>query len=141
MTQNIPVRTYQAAGGVVYFEDKVLVLKRQAPPEIRLPKGHLEPDESPEETALREVEEEAGISGLILVGNLGTMLVAFDFKGYHVLRTEYYFLFKAGYQDPDLQGEPQFTPLWLPWEEAIHQLTFEGEKEWIKRAWAFLSER
>ena len=31
-----------------------------------LPKGHIEPGESPEETALRELREEAGVTGRII---------------------------------------------------------------------------
>ena len=35
------------------------------------PKGLVEPGETPEETALKEVEEEAGVRGVILPGVLG----------------------------------------------------------------------
>jgi len=47
--------------------DRVLVLVRasragpEGRPEVRLPKGHVEPGESREETARREVGEEAGL--------------------------------------------------------------------------------
>ena len=36
-----------------------------------LPKGHVEPGETPEQAARREIEEEAGVSDLDLVGLLG----------------------------------------------------------------------
>ncbi|NIV37291.1 MAG: NUDIX domain-containing protein, partial [Anaerolineae bacterium] len=63
--------SYQSAGGVVVTAaDEVLVLVRAKRlglddrPEIRLPKGHIEPGESPREAALREVCEESGLTHL-----------------------------------------------------------------------------
>ena len=41
----LPVREYEAAGGVVARDGKVLLLWRPARDEIRLPKRHVEPGE------------------------------------------------------------------------------------------------
>jgi 8-oxo-dGTP pyrophosphatase MutT (NUDIX family) len=54
------------AGGVVYrfragTPEFLLVTARRQPKEWVLPKGHIEEGESAEETAVREVEEEAGV--------------------------------------------------------------------------------
>jgi len=59
-------------GGVVVHGDCVLVLRRPGRGEVRLPKGHVEPGESPQETALREVREESGCTGLEVRADLGT---------------------------------------------------------------------
>lgn len=54
-----------AAGGLVINErNEILLIKRRGIWD--LPKGKAEPGESPEQTALREVEEECGLTGLIL---------------------------------------------------------------------------
>jgi len=30
--------------------------------------------------------------------------------------------------------ESQFIPGWLSWDEALSELTFEAEREWVRRA-------
>jgi 8-oxo-dGTP pyrophosphatase MutT (NUDIX family) len=56
-----------AAGGVVSNScDQLLCILRWG--KWDLPKGKMEKNEKPEETALREVEEECGISGLAITG-------------------------------------------------------------------------
>jgi 8-oxo-dGTP pyrophosphatase MutT (NUDIX family) len=126
---------YTAAGGVVVCNDRVLVLRRPSRGEVRLPKGHVEPGEKPQETALRETREESGYANLTMEGDLGEQLVAFDYQGKHYVRTERYFL--MGLADREARpsgGEKQFAPEWLTWDEALAALTFEAEREWVRRA-------
>jgi 8-oxo-dGTP diphosphatase len=52
----------QAAGGIVVRDGCVLLVHRPKYDDWSLPKGKLEPGESWEEAALREVEEETGLS-------------------------------------------------------------------------------
>ena len=127
---------YTAAGGVVVHDGRVLVLRRPGRGEVRLPKGHVEPGESPRETALREVSEESGCADLEVRADLGTQVVEFDHEGRHVVRSERYFLMMPVGQafEPALRGEPQFEPVWLTWDEALASLTFEAEREWVRRA-------
>ena len=60
------------AGGVVYRVGKsgdpeyLLVTARRSPHDWVHPKGHVEPGETPEECAVREVEEEAGVAAAIV---------------------------------------------------------------------------
>ena len=55
----------EAAGGLVFNKDgDILMIFRNG--KWDLPKGKLEIGESIEECAIREVEEECGISGLII---------------------------------------------------------------------------
>ena len=142
MESKLPVREYASAGGVVVDATGARVLtllrpKRFGPgqrPEVRLPKGHIEPGESRAQAALREVGEEAGLSNLELLADLGHQVVEFDWKGHHYVRDESYFLMRL---PPGTQPDPpekQFRTLWLKWEEALARLTFEAECEWIRRA-------
>ena len=140
--QQLPTREYTSAGGVVADEatSRVLVLLRpgrEGPdgrPEVRLPKGHVEPGESRREAALREVREEAGVAGLEIVADLGHQHVEFDHRGHHYVRDEYYYLMAAPPGTQPRGHEEQWQPVWLLWEEALQQLTFEAEREWLRRA-------
>jgi 8-oxo-dGTP diphosphatase len=51
----------EAAGGVVMRDGRVAVVHRPKYDDWSLPKGKLDPGESSEEAALREVEEETGL--------------------------------------------------------------------------------
>lgn len=63
-------RQVPAAGGVVIIDNKFVAIERNGIPD--LPKGHIEKGESPEEAALREVEEETGITDLEIIKELPT---------------------------------------------------------------------
>lgn len=131
--------TYQSAGGVVVDRtgDLVLLLIRPSRDEVRLPKGHIEPGESLEETALRETQEEAGYGDLQIVADLGQQLVTFFLDGQIVRRNEHYFLMQARSMDRierPASDEKQFFTVWVPWPELQAHLTFEAEREWARRA-------
>lgn len=57
-----------AAGGVVMIDNQFVAIERNGIPD--LPKGHVEKGETPEMAALREVEEETGITDLKITGVL-----------------------------------------------------------------------
>jgi len=127
---------YQAAGGVVIDTDRVLILRRPDRNEVRLPKGHIERGESAQETALREVAEESGYADIEIVADLGHQTVEFDYKGDHVIRDEHYYLARLHSSrrvKREIQ-ELQFIPVWIGWEEALSELTFKAEREWVRRA-------
>jgi 8-oxo-dGTP pyrophosphatase MutT (NUDIX family) len=135
-----PIRvTYTASGGVLTNAEgsRILLLIRPSSDEVRLPKGHVEPDESPQEAALREVAEEAGYDDIEIVADLGEQLVAFPLGDKVVRRTEYYFLMRARslhhVERPTVDAQ-QFFTIWVTWDEALAYITFEAEREWIRRA-------
>jgi 8-oxo-dGTP pyrophosphatase MutT (NUDIX family) len=135
MEANDNVVYYVAAGGVVVHDGRVLVLQRPGRDEVRLPKGHVEPGEDVETTALREVCEESGYDGLLVRADLGEQVVEFEYKGKRVVRTERYFLMAlADSSALPSDGEKQFEPEWLTWDGALQVLTFEAEREWVRRA-------
>lgn len=144
-------REYRAAGGVVLNDaGRVLLIERwvlrdgQLAFEMRLPKGHVEPGETDEQAALREVCEETGYCGLAVTADLGELVNEFNWpgEGRRVLRHEHYYRMRL--TDP-ARGEPhfdnpeadeaRFTPRWaasLADAEAL--ITFESEREFVRRA-------
>ncbi|MGD8398984.1 MAG: NUDIX domain-containing protein [Anaerolineae bacterium] len=144
-------KAYRAAGGVVVdaATGQVLLLRRPArlgpdsQPEVRLPKGHVEKGERALEAALREVAEEAGLAEVEPVADLGTQRVEFDFEGSHYRRDERYFLLRLPEGAARGAPEAQFARLWASWSAALEAITFEAEREWLRRgrqAWQSLSD-
>jgi ADP-ribose pyrophosphatase YjhB (NUDIX family) len=141
MSNQLPVRRYAAAGGVVIDAqgERVLTLVRlgrlgpDGLPEVRLPKGHIEAGESREQAASRG-HEEAGLASVQILADLGRQTVEFDWKGVHTVRDESYFLMVPSDGGGSGQPEVQFEVEWLPWGEALARLTFDAEREWLKRA-------
>jgi 8-oxo-dGTP pyrophosphatase MutT (NUDIX family) len=147
---------YRSAGGVVMDDaGRVLLLQRdvirdgQPIREVRLPKGHIEEGETPEEAALREVCEESGYCHLQIIADLGENHVSFDFKKKHVERDERYFLMRL--TSPQQQApqpvnehseEALFVAFWAPSPaEAETLLTFEQEKDFVRRARTWLAQQ
>ncbi len=138
---------HETAGGVVINnENRVLVLERDVNREgtiiheVRLPKGHIDPGETPQQAALREVWEESGYAGLKIIADLGEAHSTFDFRGKHHERNERYFLMRLTSQDrgaphPDEGSEEAlFQPAWLPLPQAENLLTYPSEQDFIRRA-------
>jgi 8-oxo-dGTP pyrophosphatase MutT (NUDIX family) len=129
---------YRAAGGILIHNGNILLLDRPSRGEVRLPKGHIEEGESPVEAALREVREEAGYTHLDVVADLGTQRVQFvdPYRERRVTRDERYFLMRLrGAQRVERgEHEQQFTPVWVPADDAVARLTFESEREFVRRA-------
>lgn len=131
------LREYAAAGGVVIDDGEMLLLDRPSRNEVRLPKGHIEPLEDPEETALREVQEETGIADLEIAGDLGERIVEFDYRGDHFRRTERYYLMRRtgdGTVPRSTKDEADFHPLWVPMMQAAALLTYAAERDVAKQA-------
>ncbi len=139
---NLPGRWYASSGAVVTNTSQDLVLSllrpqrldRSGNPEVRLPKGEIDSDEARLPAALREVAEEAGLSGLLLLADLGHQVVEFDWKGFHYTRDESCFLLALTASTRISEPEQQFQRLWLTWDEALARLTYQAERQWVERA-------
>ena len=128
---------YTAAGGVIIHDDHVLLLDRPTRGEIRLPKGHVDPGERDDETALRETVEEAGYADLAIAADLGTHVVRYEYEQRRYERTEHYYLLRklsdAQHPRPPKDAE-QFRPFWVHLDEAPAKLTYPAEQEVVRRA-------
>ena len=100
----------KAAGGMVRNpEGKLLFIKRLG--FWDLPKGKIEENESPEEAAIREVEEETGVSGLQIIRSLKpTFHIYTDKRERCILKeTSWFEMQSAGIQVPVPQLEESIT--------------------------------
>jgi len=133
-----------SAGGVVYRRHgnrTEILLIRDRFGKISFPKGKMEPGETPEQTALREILEETGIAGTIEAPLPGT---EFDFQkesGEIVHKVVRFFLVRAtGGSLRAREGEIAGAAWHSPAEAWRLQLRegYEGNNEALERALALL---
>jgi len=118
------LRTFRlapAAGGVVMAEDQFAAIERHGIPD--LPKGHIEEGEDAATAALREVEEETGLTGLKIVRQLPSSWHCYLYEDeWRLKQTSWYLMSTAD----DGHVVPQL-------DEDITEVTFLGEYdlEWF----------
>ena len=101
------------------------------------PKGHVEKNESEEETALRETLEETSIHTQI--NSALRYEISYQMENGNT-KTVVYFLAKFQNQTPKRNKYfEDFSYLILPFEEAYQQLTFENTKQILKEVNDFLT--
>ena len=79
----------EAAGGIVCFGNEIICIKRNGFWDI--PKGKIEKKESIEFAAIREVEEECGVTGLQVKDEICTTFHTYTYKSKRVLKKTYWF--------------------------------------------------
>jgi len=83
---------------------------------------------------MREVREESGLVRLVILSDLGRQRVEFTWRGTRYLRNESYYLMTIPSDIEHEKPEAQFERQWLTWTDALTRLTFDAEKEWVRRA-------
>lgn len=108
----------KAAGGLVVNElGEILFIYRRG--HWDLPKGKMEAGESKRETAVREVEEETGITGLKIVRKLRKTKHLFrDKQGKRRVKKAYWYFMRCRKADLVPQTEEDITEaVWMTYEE------------------------
>ena len=98
-----------------------------------LPKGTPNKGETTEETALREVREETGLT-VRIVSQLDSINYTFIQKGTRIAKTVHYFLMAPTggcFEDHDHDFE---EVRWVSFDEAAAMLTFDTERELVALA-------
>jgi 8-oxo-dGTP pyrophosphatase MutT (NUDIX family) len=102
-----------------------------------LPKGLIDPGETPAETAVRETAEETGVEAR-LVGKLGDVRYVYTWEGERVFKIVSFFLVRPvrgriGDLPPGMEREVA-EARWLPLQDAPSLLAYRGEREMAARA-------
>jgi len=112
---------------------------------LALPKGLLDSGETPEQTALREVQEETGLVAAPIV-KLADVKYTYvrswgDQQKVFKIVSFYLFLYSSGEID-QISREMRIEvkrALWVPLEEAIRKLAYRGERDMVRRAQEYLT--
>lgn len=89
----------RAAGGVVLNNRKhILFIKRLGLWD--LPKGKMEKNESKKECAVREVEEECGITGLRVIQKLNSSYHVYQLNNSWIFKTSYWYMMEYLHNEP-----------------------------------------
>jgi 8-oxo-dGTP pyrophosphatase MutT (NUDIX family) len=128
-----------SAGGVVFNAARdvvVIVPTRRAADGSRvlaLPKGHPDGVESPAEAALREVREETGVEAEV-VESLGQVRYWYQRGGRRIAKAVEFFLLRYVSGDVADHDHEVEDARWIPADEAAETLTYDGEREMVRRA-------
>ena len=128
---NKTFRMAPAAGGVVVKDGKFVSIVRHGIPD--LPKGHIEKGEDPEQAALREVEEETGVSKLHIVKELPSTWHCYQVGEEWRLKRTYWYLMES---EETIQAKPQT-------EEGITEIKLIGNEaveDFIKNTFRSIGE-
>jgi 8-oxo-dGTP pyrophosphatase MutT (NUDIX family) len=131
------MRPTESAGGIILNPLNEVAVVSQRGDSWSLPKGHVDPGETPQQAAEREVAEETGITQLAFIRELGSYeryRIGKDGKGEDAseLKRIHMFLFKTLQQalaptDP-LNPEAR----WIPINEVTDILTHPKDKEFFE---------
>ncbi len=128
----VPERT--STGGVsTRVEDgKILIaLTRESGlSKYVIPKGGVEPGETLERAARREILEEAGITNLTLIGKLGVRERLDAYKKRWIIAHYFLFLSEQTYGEPS-DAEHHYDPGWFPLDE-LPELFWPEQRELIE---------
>jgi 8-oxo-dGTP pyrophosphatase MutT (NUDIX family) len=133
-----------SAGGVllrtIRGRPMVAAIRPQGKPKgtWALPKGNVDPGESPAETAVREAREETGVHGTLLE-KLGDVKYVYTRRdGERVFKIVSFFVLRAGGgRIGDIEERMRVEVAearWLPLAEAPKLLAYKGEREMAAKA-------
>lgn len=126
-------RLETSAGGVVFRVDggrPLFLLIRDSYRNWGFPKGHVEAGEAPERAALREVEEETGLSSLSLRGAVKTIDWYFRFRGRLIHKVCHFYLIESATEHTLPQRAEGITACrWFPLEDALEMISYGNARD------------
>ena len=128
-------RQAPAAGGVVIIDNKFVAIERNGIPD--LPKGHIEKGEIPEVAALREVEEETGITDLEIIKELPATWHCYLLDNqWTIKKTNWYLMKTASGMKNIPQTEEGISKVYLVDKKGVNEFeknTFESLKTLVPK--------
>ena len=131
----------KSCGAVVFREDETakrryLILKMRKG-HFSLCKGHVEGEETEHETARREILEETGLN-VVFLGKFRETIEYSPYSG--AMKTVVFFLARTFSETFRAQESEVSEIFFLPLEEALGTLTFESDREVLRKADAALED-
>jgi 8-oxo-dGTP pyrophosphatase MutT (NUDIX family) len=142
----VKTRTERSAGGVAFRSQGDgfdIAIIRTHEGRWQLPKGWIEHGEPAEQTAVREVREEAGIDAEV-VAPLGTIEYwyrsTYDPEPARVHKFVHVFLLRYLRGSTDDHDDEVTEARWAPIDDALDMLSHKDERDMVKRARELLAE-
>lgn len=142
-----PIKYDEKSCGIVLFREdqgqKHFLVLHYPGGHWDLVKGHVEEDETEQETATRELLEETGISDLTYVDGFREEISYKYYNGHNFKPAKLsnklvvFFLGKTELEEINLSHEHKDF-IWLPYEKAVEKLTFDNAKNLVRKAKEFL---
>jgi len=134
----------KSAGAVIFLRENkkiyYLLLHHQAG-HWDFPKGNIGKGEKLEETVKREVKEETGLEEIKFVpGFKESIKYFYKLRGKNIFKIVTFFLAKTKAEEVKISWE-HIGYKWLPYQQALKQLTYKNAKEILKKANDYLSEK
>ena len=130
----------KSCGLVVFNSNKILLLKysdnnaQGKGGHWDFPKGHVEQNETEIETALRELEEETGISKVKIIDNFRhSISYTFSRKSESISKEVIFFL-ASTVETKVILSHEHIDYAWLDFEEALVKLTYGNARKVLKKA-------
>lgn len=135
------MRTEISAGGIVFrFEPELQFLMiLDSYGSWTFPKGGIEDDETPEQAAVREIEEETGVRGVV-AGHIGKAQYVYHHpRRGRIHKTVAFYLVRYLDGRPRVQDGETAGVEWVTPEEATRRVDYEGYDRLVDRARAMTS--
>jgi 8-oxo-dGTP pyrophosphatase MutT (NUDIX family) len=134
-------KTATSAGAIILREfggelKIALAHHKNSEKEWVLPKGHVEPDETIEQAALREIHEEAGLTKVQLINHLGTInRQSVKSNGDIEDKTIHYYLaYALGQEQSQSPTDQRFIEVgWFSPQKALELIPYETDRTFIKQ--------
>lgn len=117
-----------SAGGVVVREGTILLIATAGGARWQLPKGRIEPGETSEAAAVREVREETGVTGRVVAPLPGIDYWFAEGSRKRIRKhVDYYLLDYVEGSEADFDRQEVAAARWFGWDEAVSHLTHANE--------------
>lgn len=136
-------KTLVSAGGIVYKKNKLIeiaVAETMGGRVFSLPKGIIEPNETPEQAAIREVKEETNLKAKV-IDKIGVIDYWFVWQGVRYHKFVHFFLMKYLSGEPKPLDEELDAVYWMNIQEVLKKLTYKGEREMVLKGEKWLNKQ